>query len=803
MFRNYLKVTLRSLWRNKVHALINLLGLSLGLACCLLVVMYIQDELTYDTVHENRDRIFRVSTNMTQNGELSRYATSSMRVGPGLAADYPEVQAFCRFILRMDPITVQYGDQVFNEMHFQMTDTSITDVFSLEFVEGSAAQAIRPQSVAICTSLREKYFGSASAVGKFLRLNGRDYEVSAVFADLPANTDLPIRALTSIQNLPAEAQQNFMRDWGRIIFYTYLMFDEPGAAQGFDEKLDQFAEAYTIPFWQENGIDGEIRYQLTPLKDLHFTEGMEYDTRKGNKSYLYIFAMAGIFLLLIACFNYVNLSVAQSTKRSMEVGVRKAAGAGQQQLIQQFLGESIILTFLSLILAIALVELILPGFNSLADKRFEFMDVFQPSLLLAMLGLILFVGLVAGSYPALYLAAIRPSEVLKGQWKLSGNNWLRKGLVLTQFTISLGLIIATLVVGEQMRFMKNQDLGFHSDQVLVLKIAAGDTTLRQKLPAFTEELHSLPGIASIATAGRQVPGEQTGSLLFRVEKDGRLKEDHFNVISVDEDYLKVLEIELLSGRNFERSRQTDPEQAFIVNEAFVRYMGWEDPLEKRLQWGLQPNDQAVYDGRVVGVIKDYRYASLHNVVEPLVWLYNPDSPGRLILNMEGQQLGGTIAQIKRKWSQFDPNHPLDMFFLDEFFNQQYQNEERLMSVFSWFSILTIVIACMGLFGLASFITQQRTKEIGIRKVMGADPKQIIFLLSRDFMWLVLVALIIAVGVAAWAISDWLDAFSVRTSMPWYLFICAGLGAMLLAFVTTSFHAMRAARMKPSRTMRME
>lgn len=803
MFRNYLNVAFRNLWRNKVHAVINLLGLSLGLACCLLVAMYIQDELTYDTVHENRDRIFRVSTKMTQNGDLSHYATSSMAVGPGLASEYPEVENFCRFILRLDPITVQYGDRVFNEMDFQMVDTSVSDLFTFSFIEGSAEQAIRPQSVAICESIRNKYFGQEPGVGKFLRLNGNEYEVSAVFSDLPANTDMPIRAMTSIQNLPEQTQQGFMWDWGRIIFYTYLLFDEPASANGFGQQLDQFTEANGIPFWKENGIDGEIRYSMTALPELHFAGGMEYDQPKGNKTYLYIFSLAGIFLLLIACFNYVNLAIAHSTKRSVEVGIRKAAGAGQKQLINQFLGESIVLSALSLVIAIALVELILPGINSLADKHFDFMDVFQPTLILAMVGLILFVGLIAGSYPALYLSSIRPSEVLKGQWKLSGNNWLRKGLVLTQFTISLGLIIATLVVGEQMRFMKNQDLGFHSDQVLVLKIAPGDTTIRKKFPAFKEELRSLPGVAGIATAGRQVPGEKTGSLLFRVEKDKQLQEDHFNVISVNEDYLKVLDIDLISGRNFELSRQTDPQQAFIVNEAFVGKLGWEDPIGKRLQWGLQPNDQAAYDGHVVGVVKDYHYASLHNVIEPLVWLYNPSSPGRLIVRLEGDQLAPTMASIRSDWAQFDPNHPLDMFFLDEFFNQQYQNEEQLMSVFSWFSILTILIACMGLFGLASFITQQRTREIGIRKVMGADPKQIMYLLSRDFLWLVLIALIIAVAIAAWAISDWLDAFSVRTAMPWYLFILAGIGTMTLAFLTTSFHALRAARMKPSRTMRME
>ncbi|MDP5171565.1 MAG: ABC transporter permease [Bacteroidia bacterium] len=803
MFRNYLSVGMRNLWRNKVHTAINLLGLSLGLACCLMVALYVQDELSYDTVHEKRDRIFRVSTRMTQNGDMTHYATSSLAVGPGLMQDYPEVKAFCRFILRTTPITVGYEGQVFNEPDFQMVDSTVTDLFSFEFTEGNEQDAIRPQSVAICESVREKYFQGKPALGKFLTLNGTPYEVSAVFKDFPSNTDMQIRAMTSIQNLPSPTTEELMWDWGRIIFYTYLLFDQPEGAQGFDTRLDQFAETHAIPFWKENGVDGEIRYSLTSLPALHFATGMDYDTPKGNKTYLYIFSLTGIFLLLIACFNYVNLSIAQSTKRSMEVGIRKAAGAAQEQLIRQFLGESVVLTAISLLVGIVLVEILLPGVNAIAAKSFTFMDVFQPVLLLAMLGLVLFVGLIAGSYPALYLSSIRPSEVLKGQWKLSGNNLLRKGLVIAQFSISLGLIIATLVVGEQMRFLKNQDLGFRSDEVAVLTLSPGDSTMQRRFASFKEELSSHPGISGVATAGRQVPGERTGSLLFRVERDGLMQEDHFNVISVDEDYRAVLDIALLEGRNFDRSRQTDPQQAFIVNEAFVRKQGWESAIGKRLQWGLQADDQAAYDGQVVGVVKDYRYASLHNDVEPLVWLYNPHNPGRLIVSLQGGQLPATLSFIRQKWQDFDPAHPLELFFLDEFFNRQYQSEERLMTIFSWFSVLTILIACMGLFGLASFITQQRTREIGIRKVMGADTNQIVTLLSRDFLWLVLIALAIAVGAGACSISGWLDGFAVRTGLPWYLFGLAGLGAMVLAFLTTSFHALRAARMKPARTMRME
>lgn len=801
MFQNYFRVALRNLWRNRVHTLINLLGLSLGLASCLLVTLYVQDELTYDAIHEHREEVFRVSTLMTQNGETSHYALSSLAVGQGLAEQYPEIRAAACVRLQLEPVTVQVGDRLFSEEQVYQVDPSLTEVFTFDFVEGNANAAIRPQSVAISTALRDKYFGSDPAVGEFLRIDGQDFEVSAVFRDLPGNTDLPIRAMTSLGNLSDQARQVLLWDWGRIGFYTYLRFDDRASALAFAPKLDEFAEAGPIPFWQENGINGEIRYQLDALPDLHFVQGQEYDTVKGNLDYLYIFSLAGLFLLLIACINYINLAIAQAANRSVEVGIRKAAGAAQGHLVRQFLGESLIMASIALVLAIVWVELALPGVNMLAGKDFAFGDVFQPLLGLAMLGLVLLIGLLAGSYPAWYLAAIRPSEVLKGQWRLSGNQWLRKVLVVGQFTISLALIIATLVVFEQLRFMKNQDLGFQSEQILVVKVPAGDTTSMNKLPAFQATLRSLPAIRRMATSGRQVPGDNTGRLLFRVERDGQLQEDHFNVISVDEAYRELLDIGLLAGRDFERSRQTDAGQAFIVNQALVDYMGWPDPIGKRMQWGLEANDQAAYDGKVVGVIEDYHYASLHNVVQPLVWLYNPNNPGRLFLEIKGGQIPETMAALQLAWREFDQHHPLEAFFLDEFFNRQYQNEERLMTIFSWFSVLTIVIACMGLFGLASFITQQRKHEIGIRKVLGAESGQILALLSREFLLLVLVALSFAVVIGWRVMGGWLDGFALRTPMPWYTFVAAGIGALLIAFLTTSYHALRAAHSRPVQAMR--
>jgi putative ABC transport system permease protein len=804
MLRNYIIIAFRNLLRNRVNTLINLTGLSLGISCCLLITLFVQDELTYDQYHEQKEVIYRVSNIMRMGTNQDHYALTSMAVGPGLTEAYPEIDTFVRFRYSSNRVSVKYQEKLFNERLIYMVDPNVFDVFSYQLLKGNRQTALaKPGVIVLTASLAEKYFGNEEPMGKVIELNNNNYEVTGVMEDLPSNSDLPINALISMLDMPEQAQQTFMWDWGRLGFYTFLKMKNPVNPDDFKEKLEKFSQERVIPFWKENSIDGEMHYELTPLQELHFRTDMSYDTPKGDKSYLYIFSMVAIFILLIACINYINLSVAQSTRRSTEVGIRKTSGAERSHLIIQFMGESLILSIAALALSIIIVEVSLPVFNHLAEKSFSFENLFHPEILLTMLGIVTVVGVLAGSYPALYLSSFNPVDVLKGNLKLSGKNWLRKSLVVVQFTISVVMIIATLIVYEQMNYLKNRDLGFNKDQVMVVEVPR-DTALFRKFTQVKHELLSNPGVKDVATTGRSVPGENTGSLLFRTEQaNGELKENHYNVISVDEKFMEVMDIDLVDGRNFERSRQTDPQQAFMVNRAFVKAMGWENPIGKRMQWGLMPNNQAANDGHVVGVFEDYHYASLHNQIDPLVWLYNPNAPGRLLIDLKGGDISNSVSFVEEKWKSFDPGHPMEYFFLDAFFDSQYQQEEKMMQIFGYFSILTILIACMGLFGVASFVTQQRTKEVGIRKTLGADTGQIVYLLSRDFAVLVLISILIAAPLSWLGMTIWLEGFAYPTQMPVYAFGLAGLASLAIALLTTGYHAIKAARSNPVHALRHE
>ncbi len=804
MLKNYFNITLRNLWRNKVNTFINLLGLSLGVACCLLIVLYVQHELSYDKYHTQADRIYRLSNEMNLTGEPNHIAVVGLAPGPTMVADFPEVLAQVRFMSAGNRTTVRYDDKLFNENGFFFSDTTVFDILTWPLLSGNPQTALsRPRTVVLNETLVHKYFGDEDPIGKQIRFNTNDYEVTGVMQDIPENSGFRPNALLSFSTIPQNVVDRISQDWMRMTCFTYLLFDRPENGALFVDKLDAFAETYTKPWLEQNSVSGYLKYHITALSDLHLRTDMSYDVPKGNKAYLYIFSIVAVFILLIACINYINLAIAQSTQRSLEVGIRKTTGALQHQLVTQFIGESLLLSLFALALGIIFVELALPVFNSLADKSFAFRDVFSPTLLLSMFGIMLFVGIAAGSYPALYLSSLKPIDVLKGSVPKSGRQILRKSLVVVQFCISIGLIISTLIVYGQMGYLKDHDLGFDKEQVMILEVPS-DTLVTRKLPQIKAEMMENPAVVKTATAsGNSIPGSTTGTLLFRVETEVELEEKGVAFMAIDEDYLDLLGIELLEGRNFERSRQTDPQQAFIVNEALVEAQGWEKALDKRVQWGLMANDSASNDGRVVGVIKNFHFASLHNEIDPLIFLFSPNTPSRLFVKLSGQQLTQGIDFVKAKWSEFDPNHPLEYSFLDESFDQQYQQEEKMMAIFGYFTVLTILIACMGLFGLSAFITQQRTKEIGIRKVLGAENSQILYLLSKDFFLLILIALVLASGGAWYGMAQWLEGFAYHTSIHWYYFLLAGFGALLIAFLTTSFHALRAAKSNPVEALKYE
>lgn len=804
MFKNYFNIAFRNLWRNRVSSLINLLGLALGIACCLIISLYVKDEVSFDNYHTNKDRIFRLSNTLTLSN-TEDIAVVGLNVAPTLQRESPEIEAYCRFFSVGGNVTMKYGDKMFNESQVYMADSTVFGIFDYKLKRGNPLTALsRPRTAVFPEGLAKKYFGEEDPIGKQIHIGQNDYEITGIMEEIPANTDFRFSALLSLSSFPAQAKAIYDRDWMRMCNFTYFLFQENADASGFQDKLDEFASKYVQPWLDQNDVKGSMSYRIHPLSSLHFDNSLSYDTPKGNREYLFIFSLVAVFILLIACINYINLSIAQSAKRSMEVGIRKTTGARRSQLMMQFLGESLIISLLGLGLAVILVELALPIFNSLSEKRFGFADVFEPGMLLMMVGIVLFIGLIAGSYPAVYLANLKPVLVLKGVKKRAGGNNLRKFLVILQFTISIAMIISSLVIVSQMRYLRDYNLGFDQDQMMVLEVGY-DTSMVRKFPQIKERLEQHPAVLKLATSnGNSVPGNRPGTLLFRAEnKEGLLEEKGFHFLMVDEEYLNTMDIQILDGRNFELSRQTDRGQAFLVNEQMVAYQGWDDPIGKRIQWGLAPNDSATYDGKVIGVVKDFHFTSLHNSLEPMIIIFNQGFPSRLLVKLDKNNLSEGIDFVKEQWTDFDPNHPLSYTFLDERFAAQYRSEEKRMAIFGYFTLITIFIACMGLFGLSAFITQQRTKEIGIRKIMGAELPHIIYLLSKDFAILVLISLVIASGIAGYGMHNWLQEFAYHESLSASYFFISGITALMIAFLTISYHTLQAGRSNPVEALRYE
>ncbi|MDX5348843.1 MAG: FtsX-like permease family protein, partial [Hymenobacteraceae bacterium] len=566
----------------------------------------------------------------------------------------------------------------------------------------------------------------------------------------------------------------------------------------YTDKLQAFSDKVVEPQLRDQKLNATMDFHLQPIRDIHLSNDFMYEwSPSGNKKYVYIFGFVALFILLIASINYMNLATARSSKRAKEVGLRKVIGAYKSQLIRQFIGESVLITLLAVVLALVLVELLLPTFNSLTDKNFSTIYLLNGQFLLALLAMVVLVGVLAGSYPAFFLSGFKPVEVLKSDKSPRGSSaWLRKGLVVTQFTLSLIMIIGTIVVFRQMQFLKKTDLGFNKEQMVVVDIPSGDSTLVNSLPNIKNELLQNPKITKVATTAN-IPGEEVGRLLFRMGKDGQRDEKAMSVMFVDPDFTDVMDMEFAIGRGFSKDMATDQTKALVVNEATVKWMGWKNPIGQKMTYGKDT------EGTIVGVVKDFHYKSLHSEIEPLVLIPVPKNSGYLLARVAPGDVQSTIGFIEEKWSKFDPNHPMEYFFLDEKFDEQYRAEEKMLAVFGYFAALTILIACLGLFGLASYTAEQRTKEIGIRKVLGSSVSEIVLLLSKDFAVLVVVAIVLASPIAWYGMNKWLQDFAYRTPLSIWIFALAGAAALIIAMLTVSSQAAKAAMLNPIKTLRSE
>tara|TARA_R110002050_G_scaffold194708_2_gene329497 strand:- start:4110 stop:6524 length:2415 start_codon:yes stop_codon:yes gene_type:complete len=804
MFKNYLITAWRHLVNARLNSLIGIVGLAVGLCCALLISLYIEDETSYDQFHEKKAYIARIVERIDHSGEV-KAALTSFPVGPQFVADYPEVESFTRIMPMQDGQTVKVKDQVFREDKFYRADSSLFDIFSFPLLIGDPKEVLAaPFQVVLNEELALKYFGQVdSAVGKRVNIGGNWHNISGVVANLSEPSDINYRAFVSMSSIPMQAQQALNQDWFRLVTQTYLLFNVPVEALDFDAKLADFTERIIKPFVASFGNESTADFTLQPIEGLHFDNSREFDTPKGNLSYLFIFGLLGLFILLIAAINFVNLNLSQSLKRSKEVGVRKALGASKLQIRGQFFGETILIVFLATFLALVLVEAFLPVFNQVTNKNFILGDLMQFKMLLAILALMGICSLIAGLYPALVLSSFQPSRILRADLpKIGRFGNLQRFLMLLQLGFSIFMIVGTIAIYSQMKFLQEKELGFDKDQVIVLNLPQ-DTAISNNLSFLKDRLLSHSQVKTIS-GSQTMPGGRTGELMFRVEQDGVLQDKTVKFLRVDEDFFKLLDLEIVAGRSFSADIQTDFQQGFIVNETAAERFGWAgEALGKRVQWGLLANNQAANDGAVVGVVKDFHVASLHNPLEPLIILFNPFFSQVFSIKLSGGSVAEGLEVIEKEWSDFAGSHALEYEFLDSRIEKQYQSEKTLLQIFSYFSILSILIAGLGLFALTSFTVEQRLKEFSIRKIVGAELSDLSILIGREFLILIVVASLIVSPVALYGINEWLLGFSYRINLPYYALFLASLLSLVITILAIAYHIVKLARTNPARILRDE
>jgi len=807
MFRNYLKIAIRTLSRNKAFSAINIVGLSIGIATCLIIMLFVQNELSYDKFNKKADQIVRVVFKGSVQGEKMREANVMPPVAQTLKADYPEVLDATR-IRDYGRQRIVYNDKSFRDDAFAYVDANFFNIFTLPFVVGDANTALaQPNSIVISEAVAAKYFGNENPAGKVLHFKSlsTDYKVTGVIKNVPDNSHFHFDIFGSMSSLP-EAKEN---SWMTSNFYTYLLLQKGYDYKQLEAKLPQVIEKYLSPQLQQSmGMSYEQYKQsdgnmlglfLQPLTDIHLKSDVLFDLSPSSDiKYVYIFSVIALFMLLIACINFMNLSTAGASKRAREVGIRKVMGSNKRQLVWQFLIESILLTLIALALAVVFVKLALPVFNNLSGKNLNLHLEDNPLLLLFLLFFGLFVGALAGSYPAFFLSSFNPISVLKTKFTSGkGSIGLRSGLVVFQFFISITLMVCTVVVYQQLNYIHKKDLGYNKEQVLLL----GDTwVLSKNEDVLKEQLMQDTRVVSVSKSN-YLPAGPTNSNNFIVYPDNAETALVKTLnCEVDDKYVPTLGMQIVSGRNFSKDFATDS-TAVIINETAAKTFGWiNNALEHTI---TRPNNNGGKETyKVIGVVKDFHFKSLHEPISPLVMTLGKNS-GTIIAKIRTRDIGGLLASIKKQWSTFTTEEPFVYSFLDERFNQTYQQEQKLGTILGIFACLTILVACLGLFGLATFTAEQRTKEIGIRKVLGASVTNVVSLLTKDFLKLVSIAFIIASPVAWFVMNKWLQDFAYRINIAWWAFALAAILAIAITIFSISFKAIKAALSNPVKSLRTE
>jgi putative ABC transport system permease protein len=808
MWKNYLKIAFRSLLRDKTFSAINLLGLAIGITSCLVSVIYVKSEWSYDRFHEKADRTVRVVFKGNIQGQELNEAHVMPPVAETLLQDYPEVLEATRIRLMGSP-KVTYGEKIFRNHPSAFVDPNFFEVFTFPFLKGDPDKALAaPNRLVLSQSTAETFFGAEDPIGKELGMNdGRDrFIVTGVMEDMPYHSHFRFDVLASMSTFPEADNPSFMVSE----FFTYLVLPENEDYRGLENKLPQVTEKYLGPQLQKGmGISleefraagNQIGLSLQPLTSIYLHSDLMGELGpRDDVRYLYIFSAIAAFMLIIACINFINLTTANAGRRAREVGIRKALGVAQRQLMGQFLASSILLSWLALLLALVLLELALPVFNAVSGYQLSFSYATNPWFIPAILLFGLAVGILAGVYPAFFLSSFKAVTVLKGFSRTpagKGSIGLRSGLVVFQFCISIILIIGTLVIYRQLAYIQNKDLSYEKEQVLVLPDVS---LLGNNAEAFRHKLLQDSRVAQVSISGYLPSGPSFNNnfMIFPAENPSlQIKTLRYDV---DEHYLPALGLELAAGRNFSHEYGSD-HTAILLNETAVKALGFEkDPLGQRLTHINNEGKKTVY--QVIGIVEDFHFRSMHEKIAPLVMVKGKNQ-GSVIAKINTEEIGGLLQNIDSQWTAFSDEEPFEYSFLDERFYRTYAPERRMGKVLTIFSALTVFIACMGLFGLATFMAKQRTKEIGIRKVLGAEISGIVLMLTADFLKLVVFASIIAFPLAWWFMGSWLENFAYRVDMGPWIYLAAGFIAAAVAFLTTGFLAIKAAMTNPVINLRNE
>lgn len=809
MFKNYVKIAWRNLLKQKGFSLINIAGLTFGLTACLLIALFVRDEQQYDRFIADEEQVYRLYLKQkSHEGNVNNAGTPPM-FATSLQQEFPEVESTLRVLNVYGKALVEADNKQLYEEGGIITESTFFEVFPLPFVYGATdTPVLDPGSIFISEAFARRVFGAEDPIGKSLTVDKELFQVKGVFQSeglkfhLPVNYILPFHEL--LKQIPAER----MESWGWQQFYTYVKLKKGSDAQALQAKFQKMVAQKSE---EQSEEPGGFNYQpfFQPLSDIHLhSADFKFDMAlRGNITYVRALSIIAIFILLIACFNFVNLATAKSMQRAKEVGVRKTIGASRKQLMVQFLIETGLLATFSILLSIAFTFILLPWLNQFAEKSIEF-DVFtNPFILLGLLGLTMVVGLIAGFYPALVLSGFQPVKVLKGT-AMSDTRpgrvpWLRHGLVVLQFSLSVLLIISAIVVYRQVEYLNSKDLGFNKEEIMFFPMR-GDN-MYQNYETFKNELLKSPDVTSVSI-GYGFPGDAVAGDGIILPGEGNNIHHSVTQLMVDYDYIRTLGLEMLAGRDFSKDIRTDKDKAFIINETAVKALGFGSPekaLGQALHWEIWGGSDSLKVGQVIGVVKDFHYKSLYDVVEPAVLQIYPPAYWKVAVKMNTADMAPAIGHVKTVWSQFTPEFPLEYNFLDESFATMYKAEDKLRAMLWIFTATAIFVGCLGLFGLASYTAERRTKEIGIRKVLGASVQSIVMLLSQDFVKLVLLALLIASPLAWYFMNDWLQDFAYRINISWWVFALAGLSAVVIALLTVSFHAIKAGIRNPVRNLRTE